>query len=121
MPLDERIFLGGDYTVRGFRPYRIGPQYEGTHIPRGGLSLQFYSVEWVRRIMENIEAFVFLDAGHLSQDTWEFGRLSTAVGYGTRFQVIASIPQITVGMGYPLNSKNRSEVKQFFISVGGNF
>ena len=121
MPLDERIFLGGDYTVRGYRPYRIGPQYEGTHIPRGGLSMQLYSVELTRRIMKDIEVFTFFDAGHLSSDTWEFGRLSAAVGYGIRFQLIQSIPQITIGMGYPLNARNRSEVKQCFFSVGGNF
>lgn len=121
MPLDERIFLGGDYNVRGYRPYRLGPQYHDTHIPRGGLSMQLYSVELTRRIIENCEAFTFLDAGHLSRDTWEFGRLSVAAGLGFRFKLIESIPQITAGMGYPLNPLNRSEVKRFFISVGGNF
>lgn len=121
MPLDERIFLGGDYTVRGYRPYRLGPQYACTHIPRGGLSMQMYSVEWDRRILENLEAFTFLDAGHLSEKTWNFGRLSVAAGFGIRFKVIESVPQITLGMGYPLNPLSRSEVKKFFISVGGNF
>jgi outer membrane protein insertion porin family len=121
MPLDERIFLGGEFSIRGFRPYRIGPQYEGTHIPRGGLSMQLYSVDMTRRITQDIEAFCFFDAGHLSENTWEFGRLSCSVGYGVKFKLIASIPPITLGMGYPLNPKNRSEVKKFFISVGGNF
>lgn len=122
MPLDERIFLGGDYTVRGYRPYRLGPQYGNTHIPRGGLSLQLYSIEMNRRIIQDLEAFIFMDAGHLSDDTWEFGRLSMSVGYGVRFKLpVASIPPLTFGMGYPLNPKNRSEVKCFFFSVGGNF
>lgn len=121
MPLDERIFLGGDYTVRGYRPYRLGPQYGHTHVPRGGLSLQLYSVEMNRRIIEDLDAFIFMDAGHLSDDTWEFGRLSVAVGYGIRFKLISSIPPLTIGMGYPMNPKNRSEVKKFFLSVGGTF
>lgn len=121
LPLDERIFLGGDFIVRGYRPYRLGPQYEGTHIPRGGLSMQLFSVEFNRRIMENIHVFTFFDAGHLSRGTWEFGRLSAAVGYGVRFKLIESIPEITLGMGYPLNPQNRSEVKKFFISIGGCF
>ncbi|CAF24450.1 unnamed protein product [Candidatus Protochlamydia amoebophila UWE25] len=121
LPLDERIFLGGDYNVRGFRPYRLGPQYKNTHVPRGGLSMQFYSVELSRKIMGEFEIFTFLDAGHLSEDTWEFGRMSVSVGYGTRFKLLASVPPITLGMGYPLNAKNRSEVKKFFFSLGGNF
>lgn len=121
MPLDERIFLGGDYIVRGYRPYRLGPQYPGTHIPRGGLSMQLVSFELSRRIIEDIQAFTFFDAGHLSSGTWEFGRLSVAVGYGFRFKLIPSIPEIALGMGYPLNPQNRSEVKKFFISIGGNF
>lgn len=121
IPLDERLFLGGEYTIRGFRPYRVGPLYHDSHIPRGGLSLQFYSVELTRRIMCNVEVFAFMDAGHLSRNTWEFGRMSVAVGYGTRFKVIPSIPEITLGVGYPLNARNRGEVKRFFISLGGNF
>lgn len=122
LPLDERIFLGGDYMVRGFRPYRLGPHYKHFRdVPRGGLSLQFYSIEMSRRIIEDFEAFAFLDAGHLSARTWEFGRMSVSIGYGLRFKLIDSIPPITLGMGYPLNAHNRSDVKKFFFSFGGNF
>jgi len=122
LPLDERIFLGGDFMVRGFRPYRLGPHYRHhPDVPRGGLSLQFYSVEMSRRIREDWEAFAFLDAGHLSAKTWEFGRLSVSIGYGLRFKLLDSIPPITIGMGYPLNAHNRSDVKKFFFSFGGNF
>lgn len=122
LPLDERIFLGGDFMVRGYRPYRLGPHYpHHRDVPRGGLSLQFYSVEMARRIMQDWEAFAFLDAGHLSADTWEFGRMSVSIGYGLRFKLIDSIPPVTIGMGYPLNAHSRSDVKKFFFSFGGNF
>lgn len=83
--------------------------------------MQLFSVEFNRRIMEDIEAFMFMDAGYLSKKKWDFGRMSVAVGYGARFKIIPSIPEITMGMGYPLNPQNRSEVKKFFISVGGQF
>ena len=72
MPLDERLFLGGDNTVRGYRPYKLGPRFiEGD--PRGGMSMQIYSAEITRRLMKNLEGFVFLDAGHLSFATYDFG------------------------------------------------
>lgn len=122
IPIDERIFLGGDYMVRGFRPYRLGPHYEHHRdVPRGGLSLQYYSVEMTRRIIQDWECFAFLDAGHLSSGTWEFGRMSVSIGYGLRFKLIDSIPPVTIGMGYPLNAHHRSDVKKFFFSFGGNF
>lgn len=122
LPLDERIFLGGDFMVRGFRPYRLGPHYHRHRdVPRGGLSLQFYSIELSRRIINNFEAFAFFDAGHLSAGTWEFGRMSVSIGYGCRFKLIDSIPPVTLGMGYPLNAHSHSDVKKFFFSFGGNF
>ncbi|MFI0435166.1 MAG: outer membrane protein assembly factor BamA [Parachlamydiaceae bacterium] len=122
IPLDERIFLGGDFMVRGFRPYRLGPHYpHHDDVPRGGLSMQFYSVEMVRRIIQDWELFAFIDAGYLGQKTWEFGRMSASIGYGMRFKVIDSIPPVTIGMGYPLNAHSRSDVKKFFFSFGGNF
>ncbi len=115
--------MGGEFNIRGYRPYRVGPRYpHHRDIPRGGLSLQFYSVEFNRRIMEDFEAFVFLDAGHLSARTWEFGRMDVSIGYGFRFKVpIASVPPVTLGMGYPLNARRNSDVKKFFFSFGGNF
>lgn len=121
IPLEERFFLGGDFPVRGFRPYRIGPQYTNSHIPRGGLSLQLYSVEMTRRLFKDFETFIFFDAGHLSKNTWDFGRLSCSIGYGAKFKLIASIPEVALGMGYPLNARDNSEVKKFFISLGGSF
>lgn len=124
IPLEERIFLGGEYMVRGFRPYRLGPHYKNLRdVPKGGLSLQFYSIEMNRRITEDLEVFAFMDAGHLSEDNWEFGRLSVSIGYGARFRIkwIPSIPPVTIGMGYPLNAHHRSDVKHFFFSFGTNF
>lgn len=124
MPLDERLFLGGDNTVRGYRPYKLGPRFiEGD--PRGGMSMQIYSVQVTRRIMKNLEVFAFLDAGHLSFATFDFGiesaHISTSTGLGINFKILDSMPPLTMGYGIPLNPKNRSEVKKFFISVGGNF
>lgn len=137
-PLDERIFLGGDDTVRGYRPYRLGPQYKqayivinpdgtekivhrNTHVPRGGLSMQLYSIEYAHRLFERAELFTFLDAGHLSRDIWHFGRISVSTGVGMRLKALDMIPPMTFGWGYPLNPRNRSEVKKFFISFGGDF
>lgn len=120
LPLEERLFLGGDNMVRGYRAYRLGPQFPDSHDPMGGISLQLLSLEYARPIFKRLEGFLFCDAGHLSMKSWHFGRLSTAVGYGFRISIIEGTP-LTVGMGYPINPRNRSEVKKFFLMVGGKF
>lgn len=120
IPLEERFFLGGDEMVRGYRPYAIGPQYPNND-PRGGISLQFLSLEYDYRLIGTLDFFTFIDAGHLSLKTWNFGTLRTAVGWGFKFKAFASGPPIVFGWGYPLNPKNKSEVKRFFISMGTNF
>lgn len=122
IPLDERLFLGGEEMVRGYRPYRLGPKCNhNKDEPSGGLSLQLVSLEYARLLHPRVEGFVFFDSGHLSDQLWNFGRMSSAVGYGARIQIIDSIPQLTVGMGYPINPQNRSEVKRFFFAIGGSF
>lgn len=124
MPLDERLFLGGDNMIRGYRPYKLGPRFiDGD--PRGGMSMQIYSIEASRRLMKNLEGFVFCDGGHLSFSRFDFGlgsgRISTSVGLGIRFKIFDGMPPLTMGYGIPLNPKSRGEVKSFFISVGGRF
>jgi outer membrane protein insertion porin family len=120
IPIDERYFLGGEYVIRGFRPYKLGPKFpEGD--PRGGVSLQFLSLQYTRLVFSRLELFAFVDAGHLSLKKWNFGRLYTSIGYGANVALLDSMPPITVGMGYPLNAKSRGDVKRFFLAIGGHF
>lgn len=120
LPLDERFYLGGENEIRGFRPYRLGPQFnEGD--PKGGISMQLLSAEFQRRLWKKLDGFVFVDAGHLSLAHWDFGRLYTSAGFGARFQVFDSGPPLSIGMGFPINAKDRSDVKKFFLNIGGKF
>lgn len=145
IPIDERLFLGGDNTIRGFRPYNVGPQFKNKcewkgdpsetqekidkwkrHCkrngdPKGGISLQFLSVEYSRRVLKKFDAFVFCDSGQLSDNNWQIGRFYTSIGFGIRFQVFESGPPLQLGWGFPLNEKYNHDVKRFFLTVGGKF
>lgn len=120
IPLNERLFLGGDSTIRGYRVYRLGPQYN-TGDPRGGMSLQLASAEYTYYLHKKISAFVFCDSGHLSFDVWNFGTMWTSVGFGFNLKIFDSAPPVVVGMGFPLNPPNHSDVKRFFFNIGGRF
>ncbi|MGZ3633824.1 MAG: outer membrane protein assembly factor BamA [Parachlamydiaceae bacterium] len=126
IPINERLFLGGDAFVRGYRSYRIGPVYKTKNgkksdDPRGGISEQYYSIEITRRLHSKVEAFAFCDGGYLSTRQLKMGYPYWSMGIGARLKLIESIPSLTFGYGIPLNAKNNSQEKRFFISVGGQF
>ncbi|MCB1113664.1 MAG: outer membrane protein assembly factor BamA [Chlamydiia bacterium] len=132
MPLDERFFLGGDTFVRGYRPYKIGPRFkklnsEGkvvdSDVSSGGFTLQFLSIELNKKLSERFDGFLFMDLGHLSQDIWNFdwNEFRGSLGFGVRACVLDSLPPISLGMGFPINPRDRSEVKKFFIQFGCKF
>lgn len=121
IPIDERLFLGGDNTLRGFRPYKPGPKYKRGD-PRGGISMQILSLEYSRPLWKDkVVGLAFVDAGSLTFKKFAFGRFYTSIGWGFRISVFESIPPVVLGMGYPLNPKRRGDVKKFFIAVGGRF
>ncbi len=133
LPLDERFFLGGDNLVRGYHAYRLGPVYEEVDVntgktepdyddPKGGISMQLFSLELSRPIMGCGDAFVFFDTGALSSRRWNFGRFYSSYGLGARLQVFGNgSPPLMVGYGWPINPKDDSQIKRFFITVGGKF
>lgn len=121
MPLDERLYLGGDNTVRGYQPYALGPKFEDSDDPRGGMSLNLLTAEYSHKIFKRLDGFIFADAGNLAKQDLSIGHLRCSVGFGIRFVVFESGPPITLGLGFPINPHHKNDVKHFFFSMGGNF
>lgn len=122
IPLDERFFLGGDETIRGYRPYRPGPKLgKCSNDPKGGASLQFYSVELSRKLFSRMDGFIFCDAGYLSDDSWKVGEPWAAAGIGARIEIMENGPPVMLGVGFPINPRGSTDVKRFFFQMGGRF
>ncbi len=122
LPLGERLFLGGESTVRGYRAYTLGPKYPGTRDPRGGLSMQILSWELAYRYNDFLEPFFFFDAGSVSIHKFTFGKLHSSAGLGVRLSVFgAGGPKLTLGSGMPIREKDSNKIERFFFNVGGNF
>lgn len=120
IPIDERFFLGGPYTLRGFRPFRVGPDFEDGD-PEGGISLQLASIEYSRALGKAVDIFFFIDSGHLSDHVWNFGYMHTSIGAGLRIGILPGSPPFVFGLGFPINAKSRHEVRRFFFELGGQF
>ncbi len=119
IPLSERFFIGGENSVRGYRPFDLGPKYPNGD-PRGGISTTVLSVEYNHEIFSMLDAFLFIDAGtnSLKKFTMETPRMS--FGGGVRVQILNRMP-ITLGYGIPVNPKHHSQVQKFYFSMGGQF
>ena len=107
-PIFERLYAGGEGSIRGFRYRGVGPHYGDT--PLGGDFLALASAEYAFPIYEKtLSGFVFLDTGTvektISASSW---RAST--GAGVRFTVpfLGPVP-FSLGLGLPLMKAERRQ------------
>ena len=83
LPLSQRFFAGGDYSVRGFRYKSLGPEDEdGTVV--GGRHLVTGSIEYEYRFARNWAAAIFHDQGN-AFDKWDDFTLRKTAGVGIRW------------------------------------
>ncbi len=88
VPIYERFFLGGIYSVRGFEPRSIGPKDENGD-PTGGYKEMVVNAEIIVPLDETqgLNLVLFADAGN----AWDFGEavdvtdLRTGAGLGIRW------------------------------------
>lgn len=125
-PVAERFMLGGENTVRGYKPGHIGPLFRSGD-PTGGISSLLLSTEYLYNLIPRIDAFTFVDAGSISAEKWSIGKLQSTYGVGLRLQVTSSIPMM-IGMGWPINPKkdangnvDESSLDSLFFSMSGQF
>jgi len=87
VPLFDRLFLGGSYTLRGFEYRDVGPQ-DGSD-PTGGNSSAFATAELTFPIWSKIRGAGFYDWGFVNEDSWDFdpSQYSDNWGIGMRFDL----------------------------------
>ena len=68
LPIFEKLFLGGDYSVRGFDIRTIGPQDPDSGLVLGGNKSLLFNVEDLIAIAGPVRLILFYDAGQV-QDT----------------------------------------------------
>lgn len=119
VPLSERFFIGGLNSVRGYRDFDLGPHFDGGD-PKGGISATVLSIEYLHEIFPFLDGFVFVDAGSIALRQFYFATFRLSTGFGARIELINRVPVI-VGMGFPINRDEHSDVRRFFFSMGGQF
>ncbi len=124
VPLSERFFLGGDSSVRGYKPFKIGPKFvkngkPDPNEPTGGISSFLFSVEYLQNILKPVDAFVFFDSGSISNKTFDIAAVRMSYGVGLRLEVSPRAPVI-LGYAIPFNAGDEPK-RRFFFAMGGQF
>jgi outer membrane protein insertion porin family len=65
LPVFERLFLGGEYSVRGFDIRSIGPTVPGSFVVLGGNKSLLFNAEYLISIMSQVRIVAFFDAGQV--------------------------------------------------------
>lgn len=121
LPLYERFYVGGIYTIRGLDWGDAGPKDEETGDPIGGTSELIFNVEYIFPIITEmkLKGVVFLDVGNSYESFDNFGKLRYTTGAGIRW--ISPMGPIRVEWGYNLNRKSGEKASRLEFTFGSFF
>jgi outer membrane protein insertion porin family len=87
LPIFEKLFLGGEYSVRGFDIRSIGPSAPDSGLVLGGNKSLLFNFEYMFSIVQQVRLIAFYDAGQVVDDRQKFAteHFRTSTGAEVRF------------------------------------
>ena len=87
LPIFEKLYLGGEYSVRGYDIRSIGPSDPVTGLVLGGNKSLLFNVEYLFSIVPQVRVIAFYDAGQVADDNQPFAldKFRTSTGAEVRF------------------------------------
>jgi outer membrane protein insertion porin family len=116
VPIQERLFNGGDDTVRSFYERELGFRDRNNN-PIGGLTRSIFNVEYDFPIIAGLVGAAFFDAGGLG--TSPFSSFSTGVGAGLRYNL--PVGPLRVDYGVNPSPRANEDFGAFHLSFGFAF
>lgn len=105
IPIYERFFAGGAYTIRGYHERKVGPIDPVTKDPLGGESMFIANLEYTYPLVDFLKIAAFFDSGNVWAKSSDFcsGGFKSGVGFGLR--VKTPFGPISLDYGIPLNKE----------------
>ena len=72
LPIFERLFLGGEYSIRGFDLRTVGPRDPVTNVVLGGNKSLLFNAEYLINIASPVRLVLFADAGQVRNNGEKF-------------------------------------------------
>ncbi len=121
LPLYERFYVGGIYTVRGISYGDAGPKDEGTDDPIGGTEELIFNIEYIFPLLTDIrlKGVIFFDAGNAYESFKNFPDLRYTTGAGVRW--ISPMGPIRLEWGYNLDREPGEKSSRFEFAFGTFF
>jgi len=113
VPVYERFFAGGTYTIRGFKERDIGPKDQSGDAIGGG-TIAIANAELTFSIIENLKGAFFVDAGNVWHvpDSKPKGGTSPGgikVGVGIGVRIKTPIGPVKLDYGFPINADDSQD------------
>ncbi len=122
VPIFDRLFLGGSYTLRGFEYRDVGPK-DITGEPTGGNSSLYATVEYTVPIWSKVRGAAFYDWGVVNRKVLDFdtARYNDNWGLGLRFDLPGFPLQIDYAWPITYDEKWQDGKGRFNFLMGHNF
>jgi outer membrane protein insertion porin family len=116
IPIQERLFSGGENTVRSFQQSELGPREEDGD-PLGGEVKNLLSAELRQRIVGELGAAFFVDYGNVARRASKpFRDFRPAVGIGLRYNL--PIGPVRVDVGFNPARRDDEDLVVVHVAVG---
>ncbi|HEY7773690.1 MAG TPA: BamA/TamA family outer membrane protein [Marinagarivorans sp.] len=120
VPADERFYVGGGGSVRGYRYQTIG-EFNSEGKPTGGLSFSEVSFELRSRFTESLGLALFMDGGYAyPTKTPKFGE-AFLWGAGIGLRYYTSFAPFRFDIATPLDKRDGDSSVQLYIAIGQAF
>jgi outer membrane protein insertion porin family len=126
LPVQERFYLGGPNTIRGFRNFTVSPKDPVTDTVTGGTEAWFVNGEVIFPLYEPIRlrGVVFMDVARVSDEQDQFSDfftndIKTSAGVGIRFN--SPLGAIRLEWGFNLNPQEDERMQVLHFSAGTSF
>jgi len=122
IPIDERFFLGGINTLRGFDTREVGPKDPTTGEFIGGTKEAYFNAEYVFPILKEagLKGVLFFDTGNSwSEDQDYFSSMRYSTGAGIRW--FSPMGPLRLEWGYNLDPEEDEDRSKFEFTIGRVF
>jgi len=120
VPMDERLFAGGDQSVRGYEYQSLGELSQDK--PVGGNALFEFNSELRKGIKENMGLCLFLDGGSVYKSYPLDGSSALRYGAGIGLRFFTPLGPIRFDVATPLNRRpDKDRIFAIYFNVGQTF
>lgn len=110
VPFFERYYLGGAYSLRGFKYREVSPQEQGLYAvgyePVGGNTYYFAYAEYSLPIIDRLRIAAFYDMGNVYYDSFRMDLTKWSADVGLGIRLALPIGPLRFDYGIPIHDDN---------------